>query len=94
MLNDKVREKIRQGMEQTGSKTKSVEILKGNQKGLWDLFENTLAISWLWPADDEDARIEHRPRHRSGAAGDHAAVAKILLQCRIMTWNGSSTKGR
>lgn len=57
MLNDKVREKIRLGMEQVGSKNKSVEILRGNQKGLWALFEDTLAISWLRPADDENARL-------------------------------------
>jgi len=57
MLNDKVREKIRLGMEEAGSKVKSVEILKGSQKGLWDLFENTLAISWLRQIDDENARI-------------------------------------
>ncbi len=57
LLNDRVREKIRLGMEKTGSKAKSVEILKGNQKGLWDLFEDTLAISWLHPANDEDVRL-------------------------------------
>jgi hypothetical protein len=57
MLNDKVRDKIRLGMQQTGSKTMSVEILKGNQRGIWDLLEDTLAISWLRPLDDEDARL-------------------------------------
>ncbi|HEX5337847.1 MAG TPA: molecular chaperone TorD, partial [Gallionella sp.] len=56
VLNDGVREKIRLGIEKTGSRTKSVEILKGDQKGLWDLFENMLAISWLRAADDDTAR--------------------------------------
>ncbi|HZW86820.1 MAG TPA: CHASE2 domain-containing protein [Gallionella sp.] len=58
ILNDKVREKIRLGIERTGGKNKSVEILVGTQKGLWDLFEDTLAISWLHPADDEPSRLD------------------------------------
>ncbi|MDD4979066.1 MAG: CHASE2 domain-containing protein [Gallionella sp.] len=60
VLNDSVREKIRLGVVALGSKDKSVEVLKGPQKGLWDLFENMLAISWLCPADDTTSlnRIE------------------------------------
>jgi len=57
MFNDAVREKIRLGMEKIGSHDKSVEIIKGEQQGLWDLFENTLAISWLCDADDEESRL-------------------------------------
>ncbi len=56
VLNDKVREKIRLGIEKTGTTNKSVEILAGTQRGLWDLFEDTLAISWLCAADDETNR--------------------------------------
>lgn len=56
-LSDGEREKIRRGLEKTGSTTKSVEILNGRQKGIWALFEDTLAISWLRPADDEDGRL-------------------------------------
>jgi CHASE2 domain-containing sensor protein len=57
MFNDAVREKIRLGMEKIGSHDKSVEIIKGEQQGLWDLFENTLAISWLCDADDDESRL-------------------------------------
>jgi len=57
MLNDGVREKIRLGMEKIGSHDKSVEIIKGEQQGLWDLFENILAISWLCDADDDESRL-------------------------------------
>jgi len=57
VLNDAVREKIRLGMEKVGSNNKSVEIIKGDQQGLWDLFENTLAISWLRDAADEENRL-------------------------------------
>jgi hypothetical protein len=56
MLNDGLRENIRLGMERTDSKNKSVEIIKGDQQGLRDLFEDTLAISWLQDANDETNR--------------------------------------
>ncbi len=56
MLNEGLREKIRLGMERTGSKDKSVEIIKGDQQGLWDLFEDTLAISWLRVPGDEESQ--------------------------------------
>lgn len=56
-LSEAAREKIRRQLEKSGSATKSVEILKGRQKGIWGLFEDTLAISWLRPADDEDSRL-------------------------------------
>ena len=53
VLTDRQREIIRRGIDKTGSKLKSVEILKGGpQKGLWDLFEDTLAISWVRHPDD------------------------------------------
>ncbi len=56
-LSEAAREKIRRQLEKSGSATKSVEILKGRQKGIWGLFEDTLAISWLRPADDENSRL-------------------------------------
>ena len=55
-LTDSLREKIRSGIEKTGDSHKSVEIIKGDQQGLWDLFEDTLAISWLCAPHDEAAR--------------------------------------
>jgi adenylate cyclase len=60
-LNAGIREKIRQGLVKIGSASKSVEILKGSQKGVWNLFEDTLAISWVCAADDMQARqkIQH-----------------------------------
>jgi adenylate cyclase len=47
---------IFQKLEKTGSEPKSVEVLKGRQKGIWALFENTLAVSWMAPAQDQAAR--------------------------------------
>ncbi|MDP3482495.1 MAG: CHASE2 domain-containing protein, partial [Sulfuricella sp.] len=46
-LSEGALKKIRRGLEKTGSATQSVEILNGRQKGIWGLFEDTLAISWL-----------------------------------------------
>jgi CHASE2 domain-containing sensor protein len=56
-LSEGEREKIRRQLERTGSSTQSVERLNGRQKGFWNLFEDTLAISWLRPVDDEDSRL-------------------------------------
>jgi hypothetical protein len=59
-LNAGVRGKIRQRLLKIGSPAKSVEILMSSQKGVWNLFENMLAISWICPADDEAARMNIR----------------------------------
>lgn len=55
-LNAGVRDKIRQGLMKVGSADKSVEALKGPQKGLWNLFENTICISWVAAQEDEAAK--------------------------------------
>jgi adenylate cyclase len=47
---------IRRRLEKSGIEPKSVEILTGRQKGIWAIFENTLAISWVVPAQDHAAR--------------------------------------
>lgn len=56
-LNASVREKIRLALVRLGSVDKSVETLKTEQKGVWSLFENVLAISWLIPAEDSEIRL-------------------------------------
>ena len=53
-LTEAVLEKIRYSLSQSGSEVKSVEVIKGAQKGLWDLFDKTLALSWLAPAEDSE----------------------------------------
>ncbi len=53
MLSDNSREKIRLGIERIGSRSKSVEILKGQQKGMWDLFDDCMAVSWLRSSHDD-----------------------------------------
>jgi len=49
-------EKIRHGLEKTGTLTKSVDALRGEQKGLWDLFEKNIAVSWVTEAGDAAAQ--------------------------------------
>ncbi|ADE12538.1 CHASE2 domain-containing protein [Sideroxydans lithotrophicus] len=56
VIPDSVLEKIRLGLKRIGSRDKSVEVLSGAQRGLWGLFEKTIAISWVAAADDDAAQ--------------------------------------
>lgn len=58
-LGDRMLERIRRELEKTGTEPKSVDIVKGSQKGVWGLFENTFAVSWACqPEDEARARID------------------------------------
>lgn len=59
VLNDGMLERIRYGLEKAGAEPKSAEVLKGTQKGIWDLFGKTFAVSWVAPAEppDGEARV-------------------------------------
>lgn len=48
-LNDSVLEQMRLALQHAGSAEKSVEVIKGRQRGLWALFEYTFAVSWVVP---------------------------------------------
>ncbi len=67
---DVLLERIRLGLERSGSEIKSVDVVKGVQKGVWDLFEYTFAVAWVTTAGDEaaSARID----------ADRAAVLEAL----------------
>ncbi len=56
VIPDGMLEKIRLGLKRIGASHKSVEVMSGAQKGLWGLFEKTIAISWV--ADAEDAAAQ------------------------------------
>lgn len=56
VLRPVVLSKIRHALERSGKVAKSVEVLTGDQKGLWDLFENTFAVSWVAEAKDSEAQ--------------------------------------
>lgn len=56
VIPDGMLEKIRLGLKRIGSRVKSVEVMNGSQRGLWGLFEKTIAISWVAAADDDAAQ--------------------------------------
>lgn len=70
VFTDAVLERIRYGLEKAGSEPKSAEVLKGEQKGLWDLFARTFAVSWVVPVD--------QPEGAERVAKDVAAVQAAL----------------
>ena len=57
IVPDAVLEKIRYALEKCGKEVKSVDVLKGYQKGLWDLFEKTFAVSWVADAGDAEGAV-------------------------------------
>lgn len=73
-------EKIRHELEKTGTATKSVEVLTGDQKGLWDLFEHTLAISWVSSADDAGAQEAIRQDAEAVLAALPTVLRRHLVQ--------------
>ena len=79
-------EKIRRSLERAGQVGKSVEMLTGDQKGLWGLFENTLAVSWVAEAQDaaKHSAIEH------DIAAVLAALSSGLRQYLVQPDNAAS----
>lgn len=78
--------KIRHGLEKSGQATKSVEALAGEQKGLWNLFENTLAVSWVAEAQDAEAQTAIRRDIEAALA----ALPKILRRHLAQPDNAAS----
>jgi len=85
LLSDSAREKIRHGIELVGSKNKSVEILKGQQKGVWDLFDDCMAVSWLRTANTENQSI-----HDDIEAVQNSLLPLLRKHCEVadneVTW--------
>lgn len=73
-------EKIRHGLEKVGQASKSVEVLTGEQKGLWGLFENTLAISWVAEAQNAEAQAAIRRDSDAVLAALPAELRRHLAQ--------------
>lgn len=71
-LNDSLLEQMRLALEHAGRAEKSVEVIKGRQRGLWALFEYTFAMSWVAPAAAEGKVAAMR--------ADVAAVTDQLAQ--------------
>ena len=79
ILTDAMMEKIRYGLENTGIEQKSVEVLRGYQKGLWDLFEKTFTISWIVDQEDTNGAA----RVTEDVAAVIAAFPQLLSKCII-----------
>ncbi len=56
-LSQKALDNVRRKLERMAGNLKSVEVLKGQQKGVWSLLEGALAVSWVVPAKEGAARI-------------------------------------
>jgi adenylate cyclase len=48
--------KIYRRLQKSGNEIKSVEMIRGHQEGIWALFEQTLAVSWVVSAQDQAVR--------------------------------------
>ncbi len=72
-------ENIRLGLKRIGTTHKSVEVMSGEQKGLWGLFEKTIAISWVADAGDENAQQAIQRDVENVLAGLQPTVGKFLF---------------
>jgi len=54
--SEKAVARIRSRLGRHGIQARSVEALKGLQKGIWGLFEGMIVVSWTCPLDDEKGR--------------------------------------
>lgn len=79
VIPDGMLEKIRLKLKRIGSAQKSVEVMSGAQKGLWGLFEKTIAISWVGDADDELVQQAIRDDLDQVVAGLHPLLRRFLL---------------
>ena len=73
-------DKIRHALEKTGAVAKSVEALTGEQKGLWNLFENPLAVSWVAEAQDTEAQAAIRRDSDALLAALPEILRRLLAQ--------------
>lgn len=71
--------KIRLALKRMGTVSKSVEVINGEQKGLWGLFEKTIAISWVAAAENEPAQQAIRDDVERLLKGLEPLLAKVLL---------------
>lgn len=79
LLTDAMLDQIRYQLENTGVEQKSVDVLRGDQKGLWDLFEKTFSISWIVGEGDTDGAV----RVADDVAMVITAFPQLLSKCII-----------
>ncbi|MDI1302797.1 MAG: CHASE2 domain-containing protein [bacterium] len=79
-------------IEREGKYDSSIEYVQGRQKGLWRLFENTLTLCWVHPADDgatwhliraeADAIVNDLERLVAEAGGTAALPLEAMIMYR------------
>jgi hypothetical protein len=79
VIPDSVLEKVRLGLKRIGSAHKSVEVMSGEQKGLWGLFEKTIAISWVADAGDAEEQQAVEADVELVLAGMRPLLGKFLF---------------
>ena len=47
---------LKKAVERTGKGSKDVEVLRGTQRGVFELLESMLVVSWVYPRDDDGQR--------------------------------------
>jgi CHASE2 domain-containing sensor protein len=78
-LGDALLKKLRREIEGIGQAPKSVEALKGIQKGIWGLFGDMLVISWTCDGGDETSSA----RIRDDAAQISEQLPDLLAQAGL-----------
>lgn len=78
-ISDSMLEQIRAGLSKIGSKNKSIEVLLGAQKGMWGLFEKTIAVSWVAGSEDEAAQQAIKNDVEQVLQGLQPLLARSLL---------------
>ena len=79
-------EVLRVGLLRSGKEDKSIELIKENQRGIWDLFEKTFAVCWMAPMEDATARS----RFDADAQAVMAAFPRLLREVYVIRDDASS----
>jgi len=89
-LNESKLSRLCERLEKTGGEAKSVEMIRGRQKGIWAMFDAMVAASWIFPAQDLAARervhkdiervIDELPRQALKLLGSTGAPPRWILQ--------------
>jgi CHASE2 domain-containing sensor protein len=78
--NEQLIRRIRTDLKRTGTLPKNVDYVKGEQKGVWNLLEGMMVISWTCPLNDEGQRARI-------TADSKAITAKLVPLARKYTKN-------
>ncbi len=71
---ERILKRIHQRLQKSGAEPRSVEMVRGRQKGIWALFEHTIVVSWVIRAEDQAARGRVAKDIESGVASLEAML--------------------